>query len=479
MILDDNPLDDLIGLPPELTEQHSGQYRPKPLKTPRELWMFMAHYLGIRIPYQRVCPNHQSPFEAVCASYFATDPVVVWYAARGLGGKSHGLAALALTEQITLATSAAILGGSGEQSRRVHEYLTGVHPNAKGKFWNCPNAPTHLIVGDLETRKSRTSNGGHLQAIMASQRSIRGLHPGRLRLDEVDELDIDLFEASTGLTMRGPDGFATNTTISSTWHHPDGTMAEVLRRAKKRGWPTYTWCWRENLSTYGGWLHPDDVERKKTEVSEAVWNLEFELQEPNPETRAIDPEHVDWMFNVLPGEFTGAPDPLNPVRLEEPDPSGVYAVGCDFAKSQDSTVICVIRKDVGPPHPVVCWQRLEKLPWSVIIGVYNQRLHEYPGTAFHDATGVGSVCEDFLTEPSSPFIFSRSAEKFDLLTRYVSAIEDMQIAYPMIDWAYSEHKFASFDQLYGKAHLPDSIVAGALAWKAVQEGVGDIMMAWR
>jgi hypothetical protein len=38
---------------------------------------------------------------------------------------------------------------------------------------------------------------------MASQASVRGPHPHRLRLDEVDEMALDIFDAAMGQTLEG------------------------------------------------------------------------------------------------------------------------------------------------------------------------------------------------------------------------------------------------------------------------------------
>ena len=61
----------------------------------------------------------------------------------------------------------------------------------------------------------------------------------------------------------------------------------------------------------------------------------------------------------------------------------------------------------------------------------------------------------------------------DLLTEYIAAIERREIKSPMIKWAYGEHKYASREDVYSGGsvhHLPDSICAGALAWKSANSG---------
>src|SRR3990172_11636587 len=92
-----------------------------PLRTEAELKLFVQKAFGVSIPDVVVCEGHASPWRAFCDAYFARSPVSVWKASRAFGGKSFTLALLGLTEACTLKASINILGGSGEQSRRVHK----------------------------------------------------------------------------------------------------------------------------------------------------------------------------------------------------------------------------------------------------------------------------------------------------------------------------------------------------------------------
>ena len=79
----------------------------------------------------------------------------------------------------------------------------------------------------------------------------------------------------------------------------------------------------------------------------------------------------------------------------------------------------------------------------------------------------------------------------ELFSDYVAAIEQGDIKSPRIEFAYREHKFCLHGDLAsggGRGHPPDSIVAGALAWKVVGDapnltavpfGVGSGRSYWR
>jgi len=154
------------------------------LQTEGALWDFCNEVLGIEVPFRRCCSGHVSPFDAMAHSYFAYTPNVLWHASRGLSGKSFTLALLCLVELITLGVKVNLLGGSGQQAERVHDYLSGADPAGRGKFWDADHAPKWLLKGAASKYKTELLNRAILNVLMASDRSIRGPHPVRLRVDE-------------------------------------------------------------------------------------------------------------------------------------------------------------------------------------------------------------------------------------------------------------------------------------------------------
>ena len=209
-----------------------------PIRTEKTLREFIYYAFGVVIPDIQVCPEHSTPWRAFCDAYFARNSTSVWEASRGFGGKTFMLGLLALTEALTLKANVSVLGGSGEQSDRVLAHMTD--------FWKAPHAPRALLVGDV-AREMRFAWGNEVQALMASTKSARGAHPQRLRLDEIDEMDLVILDAATGQPMTGNSGIPTQTVMSSTHHYPDGTMTEILKRAAEKGWSIHRWCYRESM----------------------------------------------------------------------------------------------------------------------------------------------------------------------------------------------------------------------------------------
>ena len=418
-----------------------------------ELWYFVRAVWGMVIPRKRVCAGHKSPFEAFADAYFNRSPVSVWKASRGFGGKSTLLGILTLTEATTLGAQVTVLGGSASQSQRVHDVTQ--------EMWHSPRAPMNLQAGDPTRFTTRLTNGAWIVALMASQKSVRGPHPQRLRLDEVDEMEIELFEASQGQPMDAR-GVEAQTVISSTHQYPDGTMTEILRRANQKDWPVYEWCWRESLEPHG-WLGQSMVDRKRHEVSQSMWNTEYDLQEPSFEGRAINTEKVELAYDRALGVFSGDLD--EEIIIEGPQEDATYVTGVDWAKERDWTIIRTFRADVEP-WTEVAFLRTGRKPWPAMVADVELRMMTYGGKLVHDATGLGDVVDDLIVYDRRMIVdrVLRGREREATFTEYIAGIEQEAMKSPRIEFAYNEHKYVTQKDLFGSGHPPDSFIAGALAW---------------
>lgn len=431
-----------------------------PPRNDGELWQVVKMLTGIEIPRRQVCANHVAPFTAFSASYFARYPFIIWKASRGFGGKSLLLALLGYIENVFLGAEVNLLGGSGEQSKRVHEHQQG--------FWRFSRAPYTLLISDPTQTHTECLNGGTATCLKASQASVRGPHPQRLRLDEIDEMDLDIFNAAMGQPMSAH-GITQQVTASSTQQHPDGTMVEAMKRAAEYGNPTFEWCYRETLEPHG-WLQQSEVDLKRTQVDNNTWQAEYEGQEPVVEGRAFLPNNIETMFDIELGDYIGQDG--EEIEVEPPVAKAWYAHGADWAKDRDWTVIVTLRVDTTPAT-VVAFQRLGRMEWPQMIDVLDRRVAKYGGAGYADATGIGNVVQDFLSPESKrkikPFLMV-GRERDQMLTQYIADVEHDAIKSPRIQYAYTEHKYARRVDMYGGQsvahHLPDTVCAFALAWHA-------------
>lgn len=280
-----------------------------------------------------------------------------------------------------------------------------------------------------------------------------------------DEMDLAVLDAAMGQPMaRG--GVRSQVVISSTHQYPDGTMSEVLKRAAERGWPVHEFCWRETSAPPHGWLTREMIDDARARVTAAMWQTEFDLQEPNPEGRAIDTEAVRRMFRADLGDFPGLEGER--IEIEPPQAGARYAHGADWARKVDYTDVATLRIDCAP-YRLVAFRRLQRRPWPDMVGELDQRMARFGGVACHDGTGLGDVVGDMLKLDAEAVLLV-GRERRDILAEYIAAIERGEIEAPLIKSVEAEHRYASVDALYGAGHPPDSIVACALAYRAARRG---------
>lgn len=267
-----------------------------PLQTEEALRDYVECALGLRIPDRAVCaskpngPNHSTPWAAFCDAYFARSGVSLWKASRGLGGKSHLLAALGVVECQTIPRcEVALLGGSGEQAKRVHESMQ--------EFWGVDSAPRQLLLGDPSSERTRLYNGSAVKVQMASSRSVRGPHPQRLRLDEVDEMEAGIFWSAMGQPMT-KHGVRANVVGASTHHYDAGLFEELLDVGPLKGWSVHEWCLEETRESNGGWVSEELIREKQTQMSEQDWKTEVLLQRPSKGLRVFP--NFDLRTHVRP-----------------------------------------------------------------------------------------------------------------------------------------------------------------------------------
>lgn len=211
---------------------------PRPPRNDTELWWTVRATWGVSIPRYATCPDHNAPFDAFADAYFARHPMAMWLGSRGFSGKTFQLSLLGMSELAFLGAFVSILGGSGAQATRVHETMT--------ELWNNPSAPKHLLSKDPTKYDTFLTNGGKARTLMASQTSVRGPHPSRLRIDEIDEAELAIIQASLGQPMRKKNYLGemveTNTVFSSTHTYPDGPVTYFKREFQEKGFPVWTWC---------------------------------------------------------------------------------------------------------------------------------------------------------------------------------------------------------------------------------------------
>lgn len=153
-----------------------------------------------------------------------TRDCVVW-ANRG-GGKTYlGAIATMLDLVFKPGIEVRILGGSLEQSKRMHAHLATL-------FRHDALAP--LLDGRITQTRVRLRNGSACEVLAQSQTSVRGTRVQKLRCDEVELFDPEVWEAAQ-LTTRskrcGEVSVRGAIECLSTMHIPHGIMFRIVKEA--------------------------------------------------------------------------------------------------------------------------------------------------------------------------------------------------------------------------------------------------------
>jgi len=278
------------------------QTRPK---SRLDLKNYVKVFLGIDIPDKKICSEHNSPMDYLWHSFsadFAANKAanadaIVW--ANRSGGKTK-LAAVATLLDCTFKPNCQIriLGGSGEQAGRMYEYLTGFLHNGFEEF----------LAGPVRKSKCRFANSSAVEVLTQSPMSVRGQHIQKLRCDEVELFDEDVFAAAKFITQSTANLVAGMEMIS-TMHRPYGLMHTIVSSAKHFGTPLFKWCLWEviekctdrNCSQCAllddcqgkakqadGYLKIDDCISTMHRASRAGWEAEMLCKKPSRENMVFD-----------------------------------------------------------------------------------------------------------------------------------------------------------------------------------------------
>ncbi|MCK4998839.1 MAG: hypothetical protein KAS23_04860, partial [Anaerohalosphaera sp.] len=204
-----------------------------------DLKNYVKVFCGIDIPDKAVCDDHVSPMDYLWHC-FSTDfdqagarsngDAVIW-ANRG-GGKTVVAAVATLLDSIFKPNcQTRILGGSLEQSTRMYDCLVNM---LSAGF------QSHLS-GPILRERCGFLNGANVQVLTQSAKSVRGTHVHKLRCDEIDLFDEQVFDAAKFVTQT-TDNIKASMEVISTMHRPYGLMQRLVTDARRDNVPIFKWC---------------------------------------------------------------------------------------------------------------------------------------------------------------------------------------------------------------------------------------------
>ena len=220
-------------------------------RTPAALHDWIARRLGVVVVRQPTVPGHAAPFDYICHAYFegrvpGSSPMppdcIVW-ANRGGGKTFLGAVATLLDLLFKPGIEVRILGGSLEQSARMHAHLRALLER--------PGLGP-MVDGRITERRVRLTNGSSVELLAQSQRSVRGTRVQKLRCDEIELFDPEVWKAAQLATRSRRCGeVAVRGSIEclSTMHVPYGLMSRLIDESSAGRRRLFRWSLIDVLET--------------------------------------------------------------------------------------------------------------------------------------------------------------------------------------------------------------------------------------
>jgi hypothetical protein len=254
-------------------------------RTPDELWDYIVRRYGVRIARVSVCPDHDTPFDYICAGFFTWYPNVFGIGPRG-GGKSYDQALLHdLNAHWKPGSESATFGAVEGQAKRVYSaFKTFIDPDE--------------IVGkslQSETNYKPVEGmnyGSKVEVLGGTVAAVNSPHPQFPHSDEVEIMRADTWKESRNLAADKvmPDGrrIRGQNMATSTMKWKGGRVWQI--------WQAFLRAKEKAIERFGSDVEQvDDMICKTAQFYVLVWCL-FEVAEQVPNCRAA-PENAhlpDW-----------------------------------------------------------------------------------------------------------------------------------------------------------------------------------------
>ncbi len=299
-------------------------------RTEPQLRAWIKAMLGITVPVAPRCAGHDSPMAYLGHVFFERPGDVIVWANRGGGKTFYGALATLLDLMFKPGIEVRILGGSLDQSTKMYRYLR----------WMIDRPVLRdLLDGRITQRGLRLINGSGVELLAQSQTSVRGQRVQKLRCDEVELFDRDVWEAAQFVTRSARCGeiqVRGSVEALSTMHRPFGLMSELIGQARSdQRWKTLKWCVLDVMDRceadrdcqacplldscarrakqWRGFLRVEDVLAQRRRSSELCFDAEMLCRRPS---------RSDAVFPRF--------DPAEHVVPVEPDRNAMWIGGVDF-----------------------------------------------------------------------------------------------------------------------------------------------------
>lgn len=213
---------------------------------PELLHKYLRAFLGFSIPRQRICHEHDTPFDYLCRKFYdrageawteeernrwsPLGDVIVWACRGGLKTLLAGILSH-LDCKFTPGNAVRLLGGSLDQSEKAYRYFVGA----------VEKLSAHELESEPSKRETRFKNGSTVEILTQSTKSVRGVHVPKVRCDEIEEFDDDVWRA-VQFTTSSWEGIRSSFEALSTAHNPYGRMIDLVDHAEQKKLRVLKWC---------------------------------------------------------------------------------------------------------------------------------------------------------------------------------------------------------------------------------------------
>jgi hypothetical protein len=226
-----------------LTDDQRRMVRLVRPRTPNQLHAYIRTVLGFNVPRVALVDGHDAPFDYVQHAYFEDRQprdCVVW-ANRGGGKTQLGAIVTLLDLLFKPGIQVRILGGSFDQSSKMYQYLVRL---LGGPVF------VDLIDGRCTGRAVELHTGSRVEVLSQAETSVRGQRVHKLRCDEVELFDEEVWQAAQLVTRSGTCGGITvqaSIETISTMHRPFGIMQQIIKDAGVQQRRVFKWSVLDTL----------------------------------------------------------------------------------------------------------------------------------------------------------------------------------------------------------------------------------------
>lgn len=263
-----------------------------------------------------------------------------------------------------------------------------------------------------------------------------------LWLDEGAQISEEAWELALRPALMDRKGIAwfTGTPKGHNWYFKVWSKGQDPLNQEYKSW--------QYPSSNNPYLDPKEIEAFAKDMPEMAYKQEI---------LGLFIEDVGSVFRNVEANIKGT--------LESSNPQSTYVAGCDLAKHQDYTVVCILRND----GQLVGYERFSQLDWEFQRKRIANLCRTYNARLLIDASGVGDPIYDALQREQlrvEGYKFT-SASKKDLIENLSMMLDRHEISYPNIPELINELK------LYGYKVMP----SGTIEYSAPQGYHDDIVVS--